>query len=120
MICVVPNQLRESIYRIIDAELVRVPEATPDRELYFEAMLKFYDEHGELPEFTLVTPLVVDRPDFVATVAGQMAEVNEAEQREETAADLAEKRDRLHIPTTRPAAGEDAEWDKANDGDRFE
>jgi len=60
------------------------------------------------------------RGDFVATVAGQMAEVNEAEQREETAADLAEKRDRLHIPTTRPAAGEDAEWDKANDGDRFE
>lgn len=51
---VVPNTLRDAIYRAIDNALEAVPEAAPDREHFFEELLRHYHEHGEIPDFTLV------------------------------------------------------------------
>lgn len=54
MTCViVPNYLRDAIYRKIDAELTKYPEATPDRECFYSQLLDYFNEHGEIPDFSI-------------------------------------------------------------------
>lgn len=53
-IVVVPDTLHAEINRALDAALSKAPGAEPDRELFYEQLLAFFDEHGVLPEFSLV------------------------------------------------------------------
>jgi hypothetical protein len=54
MLLIVPNYLRDQINAAIDAALVDVPEAAADREIFFAALLDHVNEHGVIPEFSLV------------------------------------------------------------------
>lgn len=55
MTCViVPNTLRDAIYGRIDAELLKWPGAIGDREYFYNQLLCYFNEHGEIPEFDLV------------------------------------------------------------------
>jgi hypothetical protein len=51
---IVPNVLRDEIYRRIDAALAETPDAAPDREIFYEALLSHFHQHGAIPEFSLV------------------------------------------------------------------
>jgi len=50
---VVPNSLSEAIYRLVDNQLEKVPTLKPQRENIYKDILRYFDEHGHLPEFTL-------------------------------------------------------------------
>jgi hypothetical protein len=50
---IVPNVISEEIYARIDAVLAEIPDAAPDRELFYQRLLAFFDEHGYVPEFSL-------------------------------------------------------------------
>ncbi len=52
-VVVVFNELRDELYRRIDKELERCPGALPDRQIFYDNLLAYYDEHGVIPEFTL-------------------------------------------------------------------
>ena len=51
---VVPNDLRDTIYAKVDAALEEAPEATPDREVFYDQLLSYFNQHGVVPDFTLV------------------------------------------------------------------
>lgn len=50
---IVPNSLRDAIYEKIDAEIAKVPDAAPDRLIFYRVLLDHFNEHGVIPEFTL-------------------------------------------------------------------
>lgn len=50
---IVPNSLRDAIYAKVDAAIAGVPDAAPDREYFYSVLLDHFNEHGEIPEFTL-------------------------------------------------------------------
>lgn len=50
---IVPNVLRDAINKALDDALVECPDAAPDREIFYHKLLKYFNEHGELPEFSL-------------------------------------------------------------------
>ena len=52
-IVIVPNALRDAIYRKLDAAIAENPDAETGREQMFGQLLDFYDEHGYIPEFRL-------------------------------------------------------------------
>jgi len=54
MLVIVPNDLRDAIYAKVDAALEEVPEATPDREVFYDQLLSHFNQHGVVPDFTLV------------------------------------------------------------------
>jgi hypothetical protein len=54
MIVIVPNSLSDAIYKKIDVALVECPDATPDRELFYNHLLSYFNEHGVIPDFSLV------------------------------------------------------------------
>lgn len=53
MLCIVPNQLRDELYRRIDAQLAVWPELLPEREKVYGDLLLHFDEHGVIPDFDL-------------------------------------------------------------------
>lgn len=54
MTCViVPNVLRDRIYDMVDAAIAKCPDAAVDREIFYQTVLNYYDQHGELPEIEL-------------------------------------------------------------------
>jgi hypothetical protein len=53
MIVIVPESLRVAIDAKLDAALAECPGAAPDRPVLFEQLLAHFNEHGEVPEFTL-------------------------------------------------------------------
>ena len=53
-IVIVPNTLRDAINKKIDSALTDCPEAAPDRDIFYQTILNYFDEHGELPDFKLV------------------------------------------------------------------
>jgi hypothetical protein len=68
---IVPDALREEIYRRIDAKLADWPDAVAERENFYQALLFHFDAHGVIPDFdiALVMPkLVLERVD--STVEG--------------------------------------------------
>lgn len=50
---IVPNSLRNAINAKLDAELAKCPDAEKDREYLYGQLLAHFDEHGEIPEFSL-------------------------------------------------------------------
>lgn len=51
---IVPNDLRDAIYRKIDEQLVDHPCATKeDREYLYHQLLDYFNEHGTIPDFTI-------------------------------------------------------------------
>lgn len=53
MIVVVPNHVRDAIKAKIDAQLMMNPDAASERKRIYEQLLRYYDEHGTVPDFTL-------------------------------------------------------------------
>ena len=52
---VVPNELRDSIYKAVDEKLQKSPEAKKDREIFYARLLMFYHAYGYIPkDFELV------------------------------------------------------------------
>jgi hypothetical protein len=54
MLVLVPNDLSDAIYQKIDAQIALCPDAAPDRELFYERLIGYFNEHGVVPDFTLV------------------------------------------------------------------
>lgn len=52
MMVIVPNTLRDSINRVLDAALAECPGAALDRELFFDELLNYFNEYGVVPEFS--------------------------------------------------------------------
>lgn len=50
---IVPNELSDEIYRCIDKELERCPEAAPERERFYRELLQYFDRYGVIPEFSV-------------------------------------------------------------------
>ena len=50
---IVPNVLQDAINEALDKAIVEVPDAAQDREVLYQRLLEYYDEHGVIPEFTL-------------------------------------------------------------------
>lgn len=51
---IVPNELREALLARIDAALADAPEeARADRDAIYAQLLAYYNEHGEIPEFSI-------------------------------------------------------------------
>ena len=50
---IVPNSLRDEIYKRLDKELKEHPDAAQDRELIYSQILKCFDDYGVIPEFKL-------------------------------------------------------------------
>jgi len=53
MFVIVPNALRDAINKKLDDALGKVPDAAPDREHFYQMLLSYYNDHGELPDFDL-------------------------------------------------------------------
>lgn len=53
MLVIVPNCLRDEINKAIDAALVDHPDAAADREMFFDTLLSYFNEHGHIPQFKL-------------------------------------------------------------------
>ncbi len=50
---IVPDSLRDAINTKLDAEITKHPDAACDREIFYQFLLSYFFEHGELPEFHL-------------------------------------------------------------------
>lgn len=51
---IVPNCLHNAINAAIDKALAQAPNAAPDRDIFYQTLLEYFDLHGELPDFSLV------------------------------------------------------------------
>lgn len=52
---IVPNELSDAINVKLDEELKQWPDATGhDRDVLYHQVLAHYNEHGVLPDFTIV------------------------------------------------------------------
>jgi hypothetical protein len=51
---IVPNWLRDTINAKLDTAFLTCPEAEKDRDILYNQMLAYFDEHGEVPDFKLV------------------------------------------------------------------
>ena len=60
---IVPNALRDEIYRAVDAALERAPQFQPEREAIYRDILAYYDEHGVVPDFDLTPARTPEDPD---------------------------------------------------------
>lgn len=50
---IVPNYLSEEIYKKVDAQLEICPNLKPHREDIYNKILRYFDEHGVIPDFSL-------------------------------------------------------------------
>lgn len=53
MIAVIPNTLSHTINAKLDAAIAKVPEAAKSREVLYQQLLEYFDEHGIIPDFEL-------------------------------------------------------------------
>lgn len=53
MFVVVPNHVRDAINAKIDEKIKGHPEAAKERGRIYDQLLRYYDEHGTVPDFTL-------------------------------------------------------------------
>lgn len=54
MMLVVPNYLAAEINALLDAEIAKVPDAAKDRDVLYSQILEYVNDHGVLPQFSLV------------------------------------------------------------------
>lgn len=52
-VMIVPNSLRDAIYAKIDIAIAQCPGATPGRDYFYDRLLEYFNEHGEIPDFDL-------------------------------------------------------------------
>ena len=57
----VPNYLSEAIYKAIDKEIAKHPDAQPEREIFYKSLLIYFDEHGVIPDFILSRNMPEDK-----------------------------------------------------------
>ena len=50
---IVHGELREAIYRRVDDEIERSGAPVGERDQHYMTLLRYYDEHGVIPDFTL-------------------------------------------------------------------
>ena len=50
---VVYDELREVLYRRVDDEIKRSGAPVGERDQHYMTLLRYYDEHGVIPDFTL-------------------------------------------------------------------
>ena len=50
---IVPKHVSDAIDAAIDKVLAEVPDAAGDRSYFYQVLLDHFDQHGEVPEFTL-------------------------------------------------------------------
>lgn len=50
---IVPDTLSAAINAKLDAAIAECPGAAPDRDALYHDLLAYFDEHGEVPDFTL-------------------------------------------------------------------
>ena len=55
MLVIVPNELRDFIFRKIDLELENSPSLKPHRDKIYLDILSYYNEHGVIPGFKIST-----------------------------------------------------------------
>ena len=53
---VVPHVLRDAINERLTGAYQKYPAAEADRERHYKLLLAHFDEHGEIPEFSLIPP----------------------------------------------------------------
>jgi len=55
-IIIVPNELRDAINKKLDEAIVTCTEkiTTENREFFYRELLAYFDEHGIIPDFSLV------------------------------------------------------------------
>jgi len=53
MYLLIPETLNKAINDKLDSELLKQPEAIVDRDLYYNQILHYYNEHGAIPDFTI-------------------------------------------------------------------
>lgn len=53
-IVIVPNVLRDAINAKLESAFKDVPEAEKDREILYKQLLVYFNEHGEVPDFSLI------------------------------------------------------------------
>ena len=55
MLVIVPNALRDAINAKLDAALADAPDdAKAEREFLYQQLLEHFNEHGTIPDFTVV------------------------------------------------------------------
>lgn len=52
-IVIVPDYLHDKINAALDSALQNVPDAAKDRPSLYRQLLGYYNEHGEIPEFSI-------------------------------------------------------------------
>ena len=50
---IVPNALSDAINAKLDMAYQDLPEAAVDRDSHYRALLEYFDDHGEIPEFQI-------------------------------------------------------------------
>lgn len=53
MIVIVPDTLRDTINEKLDAAFGACPRAEKDREHFYIQLLRYFDEHGTIPDFKI-------------------------------------------------------------------
>lgn len=53
MLVVVPSHVEDRINLVLDVALFDCPEAVSERDVLFQQLLEHYDEHGEIPQFSI-------------------------------------------------------------------
>ena len=53
MMVIVPNVLSAAINRALDLAIAECSDAAPNRELFYDRLLAYFNEYGEIPEFSL-------------------------------------------------------------------
>lgn len=54
MFLIVPNHVSDAIDRALEKAFEAVPEAVKEREQLYGKLLDYYNEHGAIPDFTIV------------------------------------------------------------------
>jgi hypothetical protein len=54
MLVIVPNSLRDAINAKLDAAIAQAPDAEKDRDVLYGQLLAYFNEHGVVPDFSLV------------------------------------------------------------------
>lgn len=50
---IIPNDLADAISAKLDAAIAECPDAAGDRDVLYNQLLDYFDEHGVVPDFSL-------------------------------------------------------------------